>query len=433
MSAISTFYSDYLNTYGPPPVSRYDSHKRSELRMVWNNIVKLNKESPLYKIKSGRNDMQKFVLDLKESARGIKNVVASLSTNDEGLEDAFEKKVAYSSQKDLISASYIGENANRSSTDSFKVIVNQLAKPQINMGNYLPADISDLPSGSFTFDLSTPANAYEFQFSINPGDTNRKIQTKLASLIQNANIGLNAEVKEDGENTSLQITSAQTGLTPGEEEIFRISARPGTPSADVLDTLGIDSVTQNAQNSSFLLNGQERTSYSNTFTINREFEITLNGVSPPGEETTVGFKTNVDAITDNIQTLVDSYNSVIQLADNYSNSVQKSQYLRQDMAGSARAYQNELESIGLQVNENGSIRMDKALLTDAIAAPNAKDELFTILNNFKDSLNQKATEASLNPMKYVNKVIVIYKNPGRNFATPYISSIYSGMMLDLYY
>ncbi|MCI8992078.1 MAG: flagellar filament capping protein FliD [Eubacterium sp.] len=433
MSAISTFYSDYLNTYGPPPVSRYDSHKRSELRMVWNNIVKLNKESPLYKIKSGRNDMQKFVLDLKESARGIKNVVASLSTNDEGLEDAFEKKVAYSSQKDLISASYIGENANRSSTDSFKVIVNQLAKPQINMGNYLPADISDLPSGSFTFDLSTPANAYEFQFSINPGDTNRKIQTKLASLIQNANIGLNAEVKEDGENTSLQITSAQTGLTPGEEEIFRISARPGTPSADVLDTLGIDSVTQNAQNSSFLLNGQERTSYSNTFTINREFEITLNGVSPPGEETTVGFKTNVDAITDNIQTLVDSYNSVIQLADNYSNSVQKSQYLRQDMAGSARAYQNELESIGLQVNENGSIRMDKALLTDAIAAPNAKDELFTILNNFKDSLNQKATEASLNPMKYVNKVIVVYKNPGRNFATPYISSIYSGMMLDLYY
>lgn len=433
MSAVSTFYSNYLNTYGPPPVSRYDSHKRSELRTVWNNIVKLNKESPLYKIKSSRNDMRKFVIDLKESARGIKNVVASLSTDEDGLEDAFEKRVAYSSQKDIISANYIGENANHSSADNFKVVVNQLAKPQINMGNSLPAESSDLPVGSFTFDLSTPANAYEFQFSINQRDTNREIQEKLASLIQNANIGLNAEVVEDGENTSLQITSTQTGLAPGAEEIFRISARKETPSADVLDTLGIDSVTQNAQNSSFLLNGQKRTSYSNTFTINREFEITLKGISPPGEETTVGFKTNVDAIAHNIQTLVDSYNSIIQLADDYSDSAQKSQYLRKDMAGSARTYKNELESIGLTVNDNGSINIDHALLTDAIAAPNAKDEIFTILNNFKDSLNQKATEASLDPMKYVNKVIVVYKNPGHNFATPYISSIYSGMMLDRYY
>lgn len=433
MSAVCTFYSNYLSTYGPPPVSRYDSHKRSELRTVWNNIVKLNKEAPLYKIKSGRNDLRKFVIDLKESTRGIKNVVASLSTDEDGLEDAFEKRVAYSSQKDIISANYIGENANRSSADNFKVVVNQLAKPQINMGNYLSAESSDLPVGSFTFDLFTPANAYEFQFSINSGDTNREIQQKLASLIQNANIGLNAEVTENEENTSLKITSTQTGLSPGAEELFSISARKETASADVLEKLGIDTITQNAQNSSFLLNGQKRTSYSNTFTINREFEITLNGISPPGEEVTVGFKTNVDAISHNIQTLVDSYNSIIQLADNYSNSAQKSQNLRQDMAGSARAYKNELESIGLAVNDNGSISIDHALLTDAITAPNAKDEIFTILNNFKDSLNQKATEASLDPMKYVNKVIVVYKNPGHNFATPYISSIYSGMMLDRYY
>ena len=35
-------------------------------------------------------------------------------------------------------------------------------------------------------------------------------------------------------------------------------------------------------------------------------------------------------------------------------------------------------------------------------------------------------------MNYVNKVVVAYKNPGHNFATPYITSIYSGMMLDNY-
>ena len=35
-------------------------------------------------------------------------------------------------------------------------------------------------------------------------------------------------------------------------------------------------------------------------------------------------------------------------------------------------------------------------------------------------------------MNYVQKVVVAYKNPGHNFNTPYISSIYSGMMLDSY-
>ena len=38
----------------------------------------------------------------------------------------------------------------------------------------------------------------------------------------------------------------------------------------------------------------------------------------------------------------------------------------------------------------------------------------------------------MNPMNYVNTVVVAYKNPGHNFATPYITSIYSGMMLDNY-
>jgi len=33
-------------------------------------------------------------------------------------------------------------------------------------------------------------------------------------------------------------------------------------------------------------------------------------------------------------------------------------------------------------------------------------------------------------MNYDNKIVVAYKNPGHNFATPYITSIYSGMMLE---
>lgn len=41
--------------------------KKSELRSVYNNIVKINKESPLYKIKDSA-DAQKFAIDIKEHA-----------------------------------------------------------------------------------------------------------------------------------------------------------------------------------------------------------------------------------------------------------------------------------------------------------------------------------------------------------------------------
>ena len=55
-----------------------------------------------------------------------------------------------------------------------------------------------------------------------------------------------------------------------------------------------------------------------------------------------------------------------------------------------------------------------------------------MLNEFKNLLNAKANNASLDPMKYVDKIIVTYKNPGKNLVTPYITSIYSGMMMDRY-
>ena len=58
--------------------------------------------------------------------------------------------------------------------------------------------------------------------------------------------------------------------------------------------------------------------------------------------------------------------------------------------------------------------------------------LFQPMKNFSASLLRKANQISLNPMNYVDKTIVAYKNPGHNFATPYVTSAYSGMMFNSY-
>ena len=189
MAAIDTAYNYYLSTYGTQTASRYDSHKKSELRNIYNTIVKINKDSPLYKIKHS-GDVKKFAIDIKESTRIIKNVVASLSDAEEGIGNAFQKKIATSSQEDVVSADYIGNSKDSEGTEQFLVEVKQLASPQINMGNFLDKNHLALKPGSYSFDLENTSSSFEFQFNINSEDTNYTTQSKLANLITNADIGL---------------------------------------------------------------------------------------------------------------------------------------------------------------------------------------------------------------------------------------------------
>ena len=191
-----------------------------------------------------------------------------------------------------------------------------------------------------------------------------------------------------------------------------------------MEVLGIEHVSAPAHNSSFILNGKEHGSYSNTFTINNIFELTLHGISRTDHPSAIGFKTSIDAVADNLQKLVDAYNGFIETGENYSSSAQGNRLLR-DLKNVSYSYKDNLENIGMIVNESGSITIDKTLLADALDTEDPS-ATFSILNSFKNSLFAKADNASINPIKYVDKIIVAYKRPGRNF------TIYSGMMLDRY-
>ena len=83
------------------------------------------------------------------------------------------------------------------------------------------------------------------------------------------------------------------------------------------------------------------------------------------------------------------------------------------------------------VDRDGSISLDKNILSSALSTERA-ESTFDTLREFKNAIGNKADDAAINPMNYVNKVVVAYKNPGHNFNTPYITSIYSGLMLDNY-
>ena len=72
------------------------------------------------------------------------------------------------------------------------------------------------------------------------------------------------------------------------------------------------------------------------------------------------------------------------------------------------------------------------MLKQAVSGGSSMESLDPI-NKFADALIEKTKDISVDPMKYVERPVVNYKNPdNRDYSSPYITSEYSGMMFNNY-
>ncbi len=426
---LSNVYNHYLTTYAPKSTTRYDTHKKSELRSIYNSIVKLNKESPWY-LETKDKNTQAYAVNLKENARLLRNSIAALGGLD--TEQALAKKTAYSSDNDIATATFVGELKDDAPIPTLTLSINRLATSQENLGTYLSDETTALDAGTYSFDVSINDLNYEFQFNINETDTNKDVQERLMRLINNADIGILAELTEQDGKNSLLLTSDATGLPFGKDNIFSISDEQTSKRAGAVSYFGLNYVSRQPANSSFILNGEERNTSANTFTVGKMYELELKGISEPDTSISIGLKTDVESLTDNVNTLIGSYNTFIKAAGAYNTQEQSlSNRLVREMGSIASRYQAEMESMGIHIQSDYSISIDDTLLKETASAADGTFSPDT-LKNFANSLVEKTAQVSLNPMNYVNRTIVAYKNPGHNFASPYITSAYSGMMFNSY-
>lgn len=424
-------YNHYLTSYAPKGTTRLDTHKKSELRNIYNSIVKINKESPLY-ILDDSDESKAFAVGLKENARELKNTITSLG----GLDDAslLNKKIAYSSNEAIASVSYIGEPEMAASAPELSIEVHSLASPQENMGNYLPSEETlGLTPDTYSFDLSTNDLNYEFQFQIRAEDTNIDVQNRLSRLINNADIGIKAEVLEDGEgNSSLNLTSLKNGTSENREYAFRISDDQTSKSSGIVDYLGIGDISRFPSSAEFSINGTPHSASSNTFTVERLYEIQLNGVSPEeGITADIGLKTDTESLMENLRELVGGYNAFLKSAMEYTAKHPKSNQLVSEVWHLAGNYAQPLSEIGINITEDATITIDEHELQRSSAEGRLNEGLANV-KDFARSLYRKSDQVSLNPMTYVEKTVVAYKNPGKNYAAPYVTSAYSGMLFNSY-
>ena len=427
--ALNAVYNNYLSAYTPKPLTQYDTHKKSELRSVYNSIVKMNKDAPWY-LPTTNKGTQQYAVDLKENARELHNTIAQLG----GLEEKglFSKKSAYSSDEDVVTASYIGSQDSEAEVPDLQLEVKSLASSQENLGLFLSDGKISLSPGTYSFDVGINDMNYEFQFTIGEAETNRDVQERLIRLINNSGIGLKASLAESEGRTSLRLTSESTGLSSGKQQIFSVSDNHTSKTAGTVEYFGLDYTSREASNASFLVNGEERSASSNHFTIGKLYEVELKGISEEGKPAQIGLKTDMESLTDNVGQLVGGYNDFIRAASSYLETQSKSRQLVSELKGIAGVYGNSLESLGLTMSEDGTLNMDKDLLLQAATQSEDISETFGTLKSFSASLLRKSNQVSINPMKYVQKTVVAYKNPGHTYVSPYTTSAYSGMMFNSY-
>lgn len=424
---ISSVYSYYLSQYGNKSNSKYDSHTRTQLKNTYSKVVKINSQTPVYKLDLS-TAAQKYAIDLKEHARALENITEDLSDGADGTMTF--KKSAVSSNASAVNASYITDFGAASDDESFDINVKQLACSQLNTGNYLQPRSKHIKPGEYSFDLSINDVIYEFQFKVDNSETTNNIQNKIARLINRSNIGLTANIKEDNlGNTAINIESEATGINGTTPVIFSIKSDDAS-NQPLIDTLGLDRVTQYPANAIFDVDGDERSSMSNSITINKAYDVKLSKVTE--EPVTISLKADADSIVESLNELVAGYNNLISVTnDENNNHFQGTEKLQNEIASIARSYKKQLADSGLSLNKDGTIRADKEVIINA-DNKDALSHIYESLNSFKNSIKEKAEDIALNPMDYVNNKIIAYKNPLRSFPDPYNLSAYTGMMFNGY-
>lgn len=424
---ISSVYSYYLSQYGNKSNSKYDSHTRTQLKNTYSKVVKINSQTPVYKLDLS-TAAQKYAIDLKEHARALENITEDLSDGADGTMTF--KKSAVSSNASAVNASYITDFSAASDDESFDINVKQLACSQLNTGNYLQPRSKHIKPGEYSFDLSINDVIYEFQFKVDNSETTNNIQNKIARLINRSNIGLTANIKEDNlGNTAINIESEATGINGTTPVIFSIKSDDAS-NQPLIDTLGLDRVTQYPANAIFDVDGDERSSMSNSITINKAYDVKLSKVTE--EPVTISLKADADSIVESLNELVAGYNNLISVTnDENNNHFQGTEKLQNEIASIARSYKKQLADSGLSLNKDGTISADKEVIINA-DNKDALSHIYESLNSFKNSIKEKAEDIALNPMDYVNNKIIAYKNPLRSFPDPYNLSAYTGMMFNGY-
>lgn len=425
---ISSAYQYLLSEYGRMETSRYDTHKKSELKQSYNKLLSTNKNSPLLRFNLS-DETTNVLIDLKENSRILHNRLYEIFGSSDSAGD-LQRKSPYTSRPDVLDVDYIG-SADADTDTAYLIKVKQLAGPQINTGDFVPSAGLGLSEGDYSFDLNVGDNAYEFQFKVNKDTTNIVLQEKLARLINRSHIGLEADVVTDGNGSSaIEITSVATGSRNGEHLFyFSDDNSSETQQSGSVKFLGLNNIRSFSHNAVIEVDGTELTSANNSFVIDQSFQLDVKQVTPEGEYAEIGFQRLPETISDELQLFANTYNSLYKISEQDSTSTLINQKLGKELSYISNRYNGVLETIGLSKDADGYMTVNEELMLQS-AKDGTLDSNFPDLISLQHQLLNKTSQIATNPFEYLKKTVISYPNPKSPAYTPYHTADYTGLLFD---
>ena len=406
------------------PKKRETTHKSSELKAVYSNMSKLNKTSPLYLV-SMSDKKQEHVIDIKEQAITLRDVAENFSNPDSRV---YSEKTLYSSDESSVTGSFRRQPKDDLPPE-LTISVDQLANEQVNVGEYLRSAGRDLQPGSQGFAIDTVNGLSQFNISVSEDDTNIEVQTRVADAITNRDIGINASVVRDGSTSAIMLSSAETGASAASSGLH-FSLKDENGGQGIVDTLGLSNITQRPQNSEFTINGESHSSTSNHISINQIVELDFHSVSKGPVD--IQFVPDTRIAKEQLENFVDAYNKLVGLAEQEGPVNIGSRSLLKDVSGMIKKHTDTLEKAGIHVDDTGRLHMPDSEETNLFKEEKLA-ELFRDNSEFRKDINTATNRLTLDPIAYINKLIVTYPNKEDKAAgATYTQSLYSGLMYNNY-
>ncbi len=406
------------------PQKRNTTHKSSELKAVYSNMAKLNKKSPLFLV-SLSEQKQEHMIDIKESALTLKDVADNFSNPESTV---YSQKTLYSSDEETISGAFRRQPKNELPS-SLEIRVDSLAREQVNVGNYLDSFDRDLPAGSHRFAIDTADGLSQFNLSVGLEDTNWTIQNKLAESVNSRELGIYASVLREGGNSALMLQSTETGA-PSSATGLHFSLKDENGGNGLVEIFGLSNVSAMPANSEFTINGEPHSSTSNHISINQIVELDFHRTSETPVE--IQFVPDTRYAKEQLDSFIGAYNNLVGLAEKEGHVGVGSRSLLRDISGIMTKHKETLKNAGITVDETGRLEMKDSENTNLFKEEKLS-ELFKADSEFRKDIAQATDRLTLDPMAYINKLIVTYPNKEEKTAgATYTQSLYSGLMYNNY-
>lgn len=282
-------------------------------------------------------DYQSSMTDMLSKANSLRELNSSGAANDLSVS---------SSDSDVLDAS---SYYRLDETASYEVNVSQLATVQENTSAAMMADAT----ASFSGQLEVTMGGKNISINTDSlsGTTNEEKLNALAKEVNRYKMGVTASVVKDGDKVSLKLTGTKTG----EDSKFYVGGK-------FAEDNGVGTITQYAQDAEYSVNGSKFTSSSNSVTIGG-YEIRANLKKTGTSQVNVGV--DVNKMTDNLQSLINSYNKTLTLLNNNSDrGVGVLKQMKRMILPAAPIKSMAMAGIG--INKDGTLSLDTSTFKKAM-------------------------------------------------------------------